>query len=392
MSCYCYRCGRRNLEKESLCRGCRSPLTVLDPSLLERFSNVDFRRRKEAEALLKKAQALRTSLQPVERESFAFRGRIDALRKENESLQGVKGSSSKREEARRKRAENQARIQALKPEWKKLRKRVLALEREAEERLRPDASAFLKEVLQSAEDPREIPLSKAYAKAISSILRGRRLVFGKSPLSFQDPSADAPSYHRECLSSARGQRERKVKSLEDAYRPKLSQSLSKGERERVEDELQSALSDEERRNASTVRSLGGVKEAKRALEDQRRYAEQAQVLLLSSPEECHAFVQYLHKRDEGAKERVDQGLCLSVIGIILLAIGAIFFLLSNKMSPTGYNTLHLDSFEFFVSAIGLSSGALSASGGLAFVLLESARRKRFKNAILYFRIAHGLFQ
>lgn len=210
-------------------------------------------------------------------------------------------------------------------------------------------------------------------------------------------AAAGPSYRQDCLLLCNTQHKEQLQRISELYDPKIMVAANAEIREELLEDREEALADEIQRYDTVRKKLENPAQAPKALADMKRYADEAGVVIPPRDDSAasHAFVQYIHKRDDRVYNRREQGLCFLIVGLILLIVGVIFFYLSYKVSTDpGINEkiIRFDSFEFWVCVSGLSLGSLFFGYGLAMTAMSIFKHRHFQNAITHFRIAHRLFQ
>ncbi len=210
-------------------------------------------------------------------------------------------------------------------------------------------------------------------------------------------AGEAAVYRQDCLLLCNTQHKEQLQRISELYDPKIAAATNAETREELLEDREEALADEIQRYDTVRKKLESPAQAAKALVDMRRYAGEAGVTIPPRNDSVasHAFVQYVHKRDDRVYNQRERGLCFLIVGLILLIVGVIFFYLSYKVSTDpeiNEKIIRFDSFEFWVCMFGLSLGSSSFGYGLVAIAMSIVQHLHFQNAIIHFRIAHRLFQ
>lgn len=198
---------------------------------------------------------------------------------------------------------------------------------------------------------------------------------------------EAISYRRECLDAIDQAHIDQTNTINEFYKPKLEAAKGR-DRKEVEENLHSAIADENESYSVSKYALGDDKQALHALHDTRVIVAQANVAMpeRDDSEGSHALVQYLHKRTEKTRNRRESAACFLVVGLILLIIGFIFYFLSYKVSSDASmvdKILVPTSFEFIVFCFGVGIGSVMVVYGLTGVITSAVSIYRNKRAVNY---------
>lgn len=205
---------------------------------------------------------------------------------------------------------------------------------------------------------------------------------------------DVVAFHEDCIAKANASYEREVASVKAFYEPKIA--AMKGREKEAEDEAyHGALADADERRSQTLRGIGSVKDSAKALKEARIAAAESYRML--PPEDdsrkVHAFIQYIHKRDDNNKDQKEAFACSLVVGLILLIIGFIFYFLAYKVSPDPSiinKVLVLTSFEFIVFCAGVSVGGVMFLTGFIGVLVRWLSSRKYRNLLNHLRIYYKI--
>jgi len=206
--------------------------------------------------------------------------------------------------------------------------------------------------------------------------------------------SETVNYYNACLKKAEATFNKNKKRITAFYENKLALAATEKEKIKINENMNAELNEARDEYSFILKDLKDEKRAFYVMKKAQLYSEEANKRLptIKDQKASHEYAQYLHKRMDNCKDGIGSSLSSLVVGLIILAVGLIFLILSFKIVPGDASTksIRVDCLEFYVFVIGVSLGSISLLVGLILFIIFFKKRKDLNLTLVYFRIFHDI--